>query len=314
VLLWGAQEAERKFFRALERQLSVDWMSESRQGIYCFDPDGKMLAQEVLTKNYRDQMTRPKLVRKLLSDALLAHRKRAAKPTSFEIGVALPEGGNRWEGDFPKKGLALRVTGRDLPRDGTMKPHLWSAWGRWKPRSAINLDYAWYRSQEVRAWLPQKLTAGRKHRVPQVLVERLVRFHFLNNIRCHTALPFETDEVKLARIDVTIESIRGDSVALTLVGASHAEHLPKTKWELKAHGTSPIGFASRMIGRATWDRARGRFSAFKLVAVGERWGEEATRSKEPRTPLGFAVELADEESYDRAPPRRLRIDGPERYW
>ena len=81
----------------------------------------------------------------------------------------------------------------------------------------------------------------------------------------------------------------GDQVELRLSGRTRAVHA-----ESQAAGgggtESERGVQTTLRGRATWDRAAGRFVRFELVAIGARWG--ATRFNERSddlapSPIGF---------------------------
>ena len=82
---------------------------------------------------------------------------------------------------YPEDGLVLRVVGRDQKRV------------RW-PDS--NLDYAWFRKEEARAFLPAKPKKDAQHEVPRELVQRLARFHLIDYVYAlnYTFFPKEAIE------------------------------------------------------------------------------------------------------------------------
>ena len=64
-----------------------------------------------------------------------------------------------------------------MPRDPPQQ-------GRWA--DAWNQDFAWFTKDEARQFLARKIEPGRTRKVPRTLVERLARFHFLDNVRGQT--------------------------------------------------------------------------------------------------------------------------------
>src|SRR5688572_1543568 len=111
----------------------------------------------------------PKAVSRMLEQALdkwasisEAERMRSGDPSTETAKL------NRPEKRYPEHGLVLRVFSRDLPRE--KQPDDWRA-GAW------NQDFAWFRKEEARALLPEKLRKGEKASVPESLIRRLARLN-----------------------------------------------------------------------------------------------------------------------------------------
>src|SRR6185436_13026474 len=90
--------------------------------------------------------------------AALAPEERRLDPATAKALAA----GSRWRNKYPEDGLVLVVTTRDLPRDGDAA----SCSSDW------NRDFAWFRKDEARAFLPADPVAGAQQIVPGDLVSR----------------------------------------------------------------------------------------------------------------------------------------------
>ena len=87
----------------------------------------------------------------------------------------------------------------------------------------------------------------------------------------------------------------------------------RTAWE----GRREHGLAMRLLGKATFDLAQGRFLTFELVAVGSRWGGTQLNGRKGDTdaaPIGILFTLAADSPCARGsglqppsgvPPRRV---------
>ena len=65
------------------------------------------------------------------------------------------------------------------------------------------------------------------------------------------------------------------------------------------------GYDCRLRGELTYDRQRGAFQRFDLVAIGDRWGgtEHNNRQEDlPASPMGIVFQLAGDAPADRTPP------------
>lgn len=300
-LLYGNESVrneERVFFKRVIEQITGEWAHESRQGTYVVTPSGKLLEARALTKIGWQSMERPKDVLQLMEKGLEQWGKLSPAERRKDPGLKLPvEANNDWDKFYPADGLVLRMTCRDLPR----KEGDWSQvlWGEqvWE-----NLDYAWFRKSEANQWIPSSIATGTTFEVPGVLVERLVRFHMLDNVRCVSAKHFRKEDVQKARLTGKVVEVRGNNVSLRFEGSSRAERLdPK------------VGLETSLLGRAVFNAASGRFSTFELIAVGNRWGTQETRESVNPSPLGFIFVLVPgTDPRDHAPPRFLALE--QDYW
>jgi hypothetical protein len=63
------------------------------------------------------------------------------------------------------------------------------------------------------------------------------------------------------------------------------------------------GLQARLLGKASFDRAQGRFLRFELLAVGTRWGGRSTDMKP--SPIGFFFTIAGTGPAERLPPAQF---------
>jgi hypothetical protein len=193
-----------------------------------------------------------------------------------------PTAAENWRGKeklYPDDGLVLRVVARDRTRE------------RW-PDS--NLDYAWFRKDEARTLLPAELKKGAKHNVPRELVQRLARFHLLDNVHALNYTFFPKEAIEKARLTSTVVQVEGDLVSLSFEG------------ETRASMVSPkiIGYEPKLLGRATFNLKEQKFVAFELLAVGMRWGLGNCNQRHNPDPalMGIVFTLAGDSPAERLPP------------
>lgn len=243
------------------------------QGHYAVTPSGELLASS--------SMGDPKAFALILEEAL---EKWEALPRENRLLPEAPDpkAADAWrdaEKLYPEDGLALRVISRDLKR---------MRWPDW------NQDYSWFRKEEARAFVPTEIKSGARHDVPANLVERLARFHLIDNVYGLNYTVFPKEAVEQARLTVTVEKIEGARVSLRLEGETRADtEVPET-----------IGFAPKLLGKATWDTEQESFVAFELVAVGMRWGLGNCNLRTDPTPaaMGIVFTLAGDSPAERLPP------------
>ncbi len=189
---------------------------------------------------------------------------------------------------YPADGLVLRSVCRDLPRDD-VGPQFRDAW---------NQDFAWFRKDEARAFLPGDVAVGAKAGLPTPLVDRLARFSLIDSVRALNYTYFQASEVERARITTTVTDRNGDRVSIRFDGESRCA---------KA-GPEGYGYEAKLLGKAVFDLRRGRFTAFDLVAIGPRWGKGSCnlRHDDPGPAgMGVVFTLAGDTPADRIPPANV---------
>lgn len=253
----------------------------TRQGTYALAPSGVLLA----SVNSND----PAVMAELLQSAL---QRWESLPRAERFQTQLPparEAARRWETRFEDIDLVLRVNSRDLPRESDS--------GDWRSRS-WNQDFAWFRREEARQFLPTQLALGARHQIPAPLVQRLARAHLVDNVRGQTS-SFPASAVQTAALTATVTAVDAARVSLRLEGATRTEQ--RGRWSIRGfrdmHAPSDQvrGYEAKLLGFAVFDRKADRFSSFEMVAMGMRWGATQYNGRADDlapAPMGVAFTLA----------------------
>ena len=268
----------------------------TRQGIYCFTADGEILA-------YKNAGQNADVMRDVLKQGLAKWNRLPAakrKPGAVEV-----DGLNKVDARFtrtpPPGGLIAAVYTRILDREekaGFCKGQCDSLGGDRAAR-----DHLWLTAAEVKSLVPDNPKEGDTFRVPMAIAMRLVRFHLVDNTRGEPPA-WTRDEVRSQSLTLTVASAASARIKLKLEGTA-----------LLASSADPTqakrGFDAKLLGYLNFDRTKGKFDRFDIVALGDHWGESSlTRNARPgRTPLGVAIELAGDKPADRVPPQFAREVG-----
>lgn len=271
----------------------------TRQGTYAAAPSGVLLA----SINSNDPAKMADMLRRALEKWQTLSRDERLLPTDPHA-VADQAARARAESYYPEGGLALRVDTRDLPRSdssGAADPNDWRA-------NAVNQDFAWFTKDEARQFVPENPAPGETHEVPEPLIRRLARIHFVDNVRGQTP-SYRDEAVKTARLTSTVTNVDGSRVSLRLNGKVHlsAEGTWAVNDRYDADNPQPHqrGCEGTLLGYATWDREQERFVAFEMVGAGTRWGAtqyNVRHGDEAPAPLGFALTLAGDTPAERVAP------------
>ena len=234
--------------------------SNTRQGIYAVARSGRFLAS--INHHHADR------VAKMLDDALAAWGRLSREERLLaEDPVERGRGNRRFESRFPKGGIAMRVTTRDLARDETRRR---DDWGR-----SWNEDQAWFRPEEIAATFGPAASAraGAAWDAPPEVVRRIARCHLVDNVRGQT-LPFRPEEIERAALRVIHERTKDGVARVRLEGNSRAS--AAGRWSVGGRspeaGEQTRGFEATWFGYAEWDVKAGALKSFELVVTGTRWG------------------------------------------
>jgi hypothetical protein len=259
----------------------------TRQGTYCVSPSGVLLG----SVNSND----PKRIADLLELSLAKWgtltREERLLPTDPRNQLADIQRPERY---YPENGLVLHVTSRDLPREKSKAQPTRAGWRE----VAWNQDFAWFTKAEARQFVPPEGKVGKKQDLPVPLLHRIACAHLIDNVRGQTS-PFEESQVKKARLSTEVTAVDGHVVSLRLEGET------RTAME----GRREHGLEMRLLGKATFDLAAGRFLTFELVAVGSRWGGtklNGRRGDADTAPIGILFTLAADSPCERVAPAFLR--------
>lgn len=273
-------DAEGRFFRQVADQGPRKGQGGStRQGIYIFTADGKLL----IYRNHQD----PKVMREVLRQGLEQWKKLPAeerRPGAVKV-EELKETDARYTRTPPKNGLIVNVYARCLERtaDGAYRR------AECKVSNQAAHDHLWLTEAEWKSLLPADLARaepGSVRDAPPRILERIVRFHLVDNTRGEPP-HWTAEQVRRSKLAITVVKADKNGVELRLEGSFLASSaMPADK--------SDRGFEGELWGTIVYDAARSAIVRFDLVALGEHWGEGPfTKGARPgRTPLGVAFELA----------------------
>ena len=292
-----------RFFRKVVDQTwkAGNWEAQggggdNRQGIYCFTPSGRMLTE---MKNVGGM---PREVEGILRRALrnwkeLPEAERRAEAAAVIPDPSLDPGFHR---PVPPGALVLRQYTRGLKRNaaGALEIDGFTFKGTpvWAQR-----DRAWVLEAEWKALVPATAKAGDVVELPKPLVQRLIRYHFVEALRGEAGA-------------WAPEDVRATTLKLTVASATEAELRLRLEGGVKLSARKDeVGLEGTLAGDLRIDRARRTFTRFDLVMVAECWGAlnpHNGNSREGRNPVGFAFELGTGADVDRVPPQWARLLEP----
>jgi hypothetical protein len=288
------RDDEGEFFRKVADQGPRKGEHDStRQGIYCFTADGTLLAY----RNGQD----PDVMRAVFRRGLAAWR--ALPEGRRRPGAVRVDGPGTVDAAYnrtpPSGGLIANVSARILDRDedGTLRKATCEFTGGEKSAR----DHLWLTEVEVQSLVPDALRVGDSFSMPARVADRLLRFHLVDNTRGEPPAWSKRD-IRASDLRLIVEEATPERVKLRLVGSA-----------LLATAVNPIkaarGFDVHLLGYLGYDRRRHVMDQFRIVAIGDHWGEGAfTGGARPgRTPLGVAFQLADRQNpADLVPPQMVR--------
>jgi hypothetical protein len=268
--------------------------SATRQGTYATTADGTLLVSwnnnnaRVVARNLRQALEK--------WERMQADSRPAAEQARLDAQKL-----SRHDRFYPEGGMVLRVHTRDLPRDPPQEGRFADSW---------NQDFAWFKKDEARQFVPEKLAEGESREVPRPLVERLARMHFVDNVRGQTT-HFPPRAVQEAQITSRITAIEGDVVVLRLEGRTKTDH--EGRWSVgglrdMSRSSQNRGVELQLLGNARWDTKQEKFVGFEVVAAGTRWGATQyngrSRDRDP-APFGVVLSLAGDSGAERVAPEHF---------
>jgi len=253
------KDNEGKFYQKIANQGPRKVGRGTTQGFYTADAAGRLLA---FTNNRgADRVLR------MINGSLEKHRP--VKATAIAKGA--PDA--RYNPKLPKGGLVVRVTSKVL--GGYEEPE-----NEYRKifQQSLGRDNLWISASEHAA-----LT---KDRLPQSLLQRLARFHLVDNTRGEPPMWRENEIQKLQgtlrngqlRATVQLKTAKGDR-----------------------------GYEAELLGHI--ETEAGKVTRLDVVANGEFWGEGTYTRNAPkgRFPLAIAFTLADgKDAADTIPPQGSR--------
>jgi hypothetical protein len=203
---------------------------------------------------------------------------------------------------YPEDGLVLKDSTRSLPYDPPTG--LRYSKGASSHPDYNRLDFSWFRKDEARQFLPERIEVGARHDVPRKMFDRILLLNLGTNTDT-LAGAFGHDTVKEARLTVTVKAIKDGRAELELEG---------TTWIWGPQDSAArknSGYRAKLLGKAAYDLKAQRFVEFGLVALGIRefGGPEVPTNAPNPLPLGVLFTLAGNGPADRIPPGHLHRYG-----
>lgn len=182
-----------------------------------------------------------------------------------------------------------------------------------------NPDYMWLRKDEWMTLVPQDPQVGQTLDVPEVVSERIFRFHLNPTLVFGETNGLRKEDIRDGRLTLTVTKVTPKSIAMRLDGfAKLGSDFATADAAAKQKRTSP-GYEPQVLGYLEYDRKGGRFRRFDMVALGDTYGQLGGDLKylyrPGRNPLGVAFQIVPPEApiADRTvPPRGMRF--PRNYW
>lgn len=253
------EDAEGDFYRKIARQGPREVGKETTQGHYLATAEGTLLGY----RNHRD----PEVMKDVMRNALAAFQ--AKNVAAIDRGKV----DSRWAYTAPEGGLVVRVNSRILGGyDAPKSEHERLFQG------GVGRDNLWIRKDEHKA-----LADGR---IPQSLLQRMARFHFVDNTRGEPPM-WETAEVKTVSLDWKEDRVEG------------RVHLVSND-DSREYVAEIYGYIEALEGKVT---------RFDLVVSGDFRGEGRYTRGAPKGyfPLGIRFTLADgSDIADSIPPQGSR--------
>lgn len=263
----------------------------TRQGLYVLAADGTFLASS-------NQLSAEHAL-KTLKTGLAAWEKTSQAQRTLPADWSLQR--KRWEDSLPRDGMILRLYNADL--------------GEGAQRERLNRDHAWFTAAEARGWLPEEPKVGDVHDVSATILERIARFHLVDNVRGQT-LPFAREDVAGSRITTEITKVSETRVSFVIKGQTKGETdgtwlMGKSDWTPTEK--FPRGVTTEIVGYGSYDRETGHFTELRFVAWGERTGRTNLNGR-PKgdvgpAKIGWVFELVPQKASTRIAPAFVDVYG-----
>ncbi len=284
------KDREGEFFRALTQ--AVGKQGHTYQGIYLFAADGTAL--DYKNSGHSAEFTRDMMRAALAKFARLPAASRAPGAVKVEDAGKLDANYTRLP---PEGGLILKAYTRILDfKGGEYVQGTCKALGGEKAAR----DHVWITADEVKRLAPAKAEVGFRYPVTPTVVERLARYHLLDNTRGEPEL-WRPQDVRAKRMSLAVTAATADAIELRLDG----EALMMTDAD---PAKAERGYEVRLVGSLRYLPAKGTFDRFDLTAVGTHWGEHSHNSpaRPGKSLIGQSFELGGDRPGDRVPPQAIR--------
>jgi hypothetical protein len=293
-LLMYQRDSEGQFFRHIAEQGHFAGKTKpapTRQGLYVTGVDGDLLH----SLNATDAKQILSLMGRGLAKWDQKQNGNARIAPLYESNKTDP----KFAIDFPKDGLILRQTMRDLPSSSNPR----------RDTSRHNFDHVWFTAKEKSDFTPKKMEVGETWEVATQTVKRLVAFHTVDQVHGE-ADAWGSKDVKEASIQCRVVDIAKSKVLIELSG--NAKCIKPPSGEMNPYNNrkieKDITNDLRISGELLFDSESREFQSFRLLAAGMRSGAATYNFRfndMGPSPIGFAFELLEDKPENRIKPKFL---------
>ena len=258
--------------------------TNTRQGLYTCTTNGELLA----SVNTRDGSQ----VVQMMQQALQKWPQVAKKSSPDHYQYT-----DNWYGSFPENATALNLYVRDLPHQSNQVNTDW------------NLDHIWLTADEMRELIPENLLTGHIYSFPESLSHRIAKLHLVDIVRGESPR-WQNDDLKRVEMKLRVQQVTTDEVDLYLEGLVKNEAAPSYNINpfSKQKVDMPRGIKLELRGYLKYNQSTKKIDRFDVTASGLRWGATTYNARFDDlgpTPIGFAIELADDSQVGRTPPQAI---------
>jgi hypothetical protein len=182
-----------------------------------------------------------------------------------------------------------------------------------------NPDYLWLKRDEWQTLVPKDPRSGQTFPVAGVVTERIFRFHLNPTLVFGETNGLRKEDIRDGKLTLTVESLSDNTIRMRMEGFARLGSDFATAEAAAKEKRASSGYEPQLLGALEFDRRKGRFTKFDLVALGDTYGQLGGDLKylyrPGRNPLGVAFELVPPNGpiADRTvPPRGMRF--PRNYY
>jgi hypothetical protein len=288
------QDAEGEFFRKVADQGPRQGEGGgTRQGIYMFTADGKLLG----FRNHQDAS----VMRNELKQALAIFNNiplAQVAPGAIKVGD-LPKVDPDFHRTPPKGGLIVNVYTRILDKDA--KGEFCHGTCDFTGGDRAATDHLWMTEADWKGLVPPTLKKGDVMPLSPRLAMRMLRFHFVDNTRGEPS-HWSHEEVRSQNLTLTVTEVTAKEARIRLEGSVLLTTHPDANKANRGYDASLLAFVH-------YDKVQQKITRFDGVAFGMHWGvgTYTPGARLGKTPLGIAFELSSGESpLDQVPPAGAR--------
>ncbi len=286
------KDKEGEFFRGVAVASGKPNNGGTLQGIYCFAADGTPLG-------YKNAGQDARVMKQVFEEALFKFDKLPAaqrKPG----GITIEEHGRldpTYSRTPPTDGLILKVYTRivDYKDDGYCKGTCAKTGGDKAAR-----DHMWLTADEVQSLVPVKAEVGAKFPVPPKIVERMIRYHLVDNTRGEPH-HWTREQIRAKRFTLTVTAATPEAIELKLEG----EAILATDGDIDR---ADRGYEVRLLGSLRYIPKKKTFDRFDITAIGSHWGDTPLTlgARLGKSLLGVTFELGADKPGDKVSPQGIR--------